>query len=224
MQIRRRFYARRQSSSLPPDWVPNDDGPSSRGRAAAWRDGAVVVSVPDDGAMLRPFTVNGLENTATGMILWRLCAALLFATAVFVALLVTVGHGDLNNGYFVGALVFGLTWLTALIFICGADSQLVVDPRGVHVNQGPITRSIPWDQLEDVTTDPSRGEQRNSRLVFHTRSSRIRSDAPDAWARGPRGELRLAQLAATIMTYRDRIRVGNAKWETTIGDDASRTM
>jgi hypothetical protein len=36
------------------------------------------------------------------------------------------------------------------------------------------------------------------------------------------GRAQLRQLAETILSYRDQILAGNAQWDPTVGDDASR--
>jgi hypothetical protein len=199
-----RLYAKPQSSTSPAEWWPDD----------------TFISAPDDVAMLRPFTVHRYENPlVAGKILRRLCAMLLLATVVFIVLIVAAGHGNVNAGFFAGALVCGLCLLTVLMWTWWSTSRLVVDPRGVHVTQGLKTRSIPWDQLEDVTID--RDVKRESELAFHTPTGKVLSTATDRLDT-PDGHL-LAQLATTILYYRRRFHAGTAQWEVAVGDDEADT-
>jgi hypothetical protein len=72
----------------------------------------------------------------------------------------------------------------------------------------PHQSSIPWDQLENVIlAAPWNGSYA---LAFVTRNRTVQSYVPS----GPnKPDGRLAQLAATILSYRDRIRAGDAEWE-----------
>jgi hypothetical protein len=213
----RRLYAKPQSSTIPAEWCPDPafiSAPDNVVNSVPPDD--VIISVPDDdgAATLRPFTVHSYEDPVLArMIIRRLCGTLLFATVLFIVLLVEVDHGDRDSVYNTGAAVFGFMLFTVLMLVWLGNSRLVVDPRGIHVTQHLITRSIPWDRLEDVTTDPH--VDRSSELVFHTPTGKVRSIAPARL--GPRY---MAELATTILHYRHRIRAGTAKWEPTIGDDA----
>ena len=103
-----------------------------------------------------------------------------------------------------------------------AHNRLEVNQWGIVVAHGHRSRSILWDQLNDVTVEVAEGSEGDIRylvqLVLHTPTGTIRSRAAIGM-NTTRG--RMHQLAATIRNYRDHIRAGTATWLSTADDEAS---
>ena len=96
-----------------------------------------------------------------------------------------------------------------------AKYRFVVDPRGIHnvAVRASGRWSIPWDQLDDVTIQTIKGGGAQGEdvdlMVFVTATRKVPLNVPG----------NKQQLQSTILSYRDRIRAGNAQWEPSVGDD-----
>ena len=177
------------------------------------------IPTPTLSGKLPPFTVRVSDSRVAEMILRSLCAVLLLAVVVFVVLGVVQGNGD--HGYVAGAIVCGsFLLLLGCIFYMWARNRVELNQAGVIVTQGRKSKSILWDQLNDVTVEAAEGPEGKIRylvqLVFHTPTGEVRSAAGLDTTRG-----RVRQLAPTIRSYRDHIRAGTAKWVSTASDDGS---
>jgi len=176
------------------------------------------VPPPASSGPLRPFTVR--QSRRTRLIHWLLFAVLLLGGVVLLIVGVAQGIRD-DNGYLVGAFFCGLLLpIAGIALYYGPRNRLVVDPTGVHLTQGRKTRSIPWDQVDDVTVEQVQSDEGKSQLfvqlVFVTPTGKVRSTVG---RRGSHG--RVWQLAETILYYLDRIRAGTARWEPASDDDAT---
>jgi hypothetical protein len=177
------------------------------------------IPTPTLSGILRPFTVRVSDSRVVEMILRLLCAVLLLAVVVFVVLGVVQGNGD--NGYFAGAFGCGVSLLLlGWILYVWARNRVEVNQWGVLITKVGKSRSVLWDQLNDVTVEVAEGPEGKVRylvqLVFHTPTGEVRS-APGL----DTTRCRVRQLAPTIRSYRDHIRAGTAKWVSTASDDAS---
>ena len=161
---------------------------------------------------LRPFVVRRPR-----WVWWTSCvisAMLLIATVGCVVL----GAVNANMGAYLGAgacalvllLLFGPLTYSVVTY------RLIVDPRGIHRVVRGRTGSIPWQQLADVTIERVKtGDVYGDELFLITPTGKVGPMGPAGLKSGL-----LHQLQATILSYRDRIRVGNAHWESTVGDGA----
>jgi len=161
---------------------------------------------------LRPFVVRRPR-----WVWWTSCvisAMLLIATVGCVVL----GAVSANMGAYLGAgacalvllLLFGPLTYSVVTY------RLIVDPRGIHRVVRGRTGSIPWQQLADVTIERVKtGDVYGDELFLITPTGKVGPMGPAGLKSGL-----LHQLQATILSYRDRIRVGNAHWESTVGDGA----
>ena len=161
---------------------------------------------------LRPFVVRRPR-----WVWWTTCliSAMLFIAAVGC---VVLGVVNAEIGAYIGAgacslvllLLFGPLTYSVVTY------RLIVDPRGVHRVLCGRTGSIPWEQLEDVTIDRVKtGDVYGDELFFVTPTGTVGPMGPAGLKSGL-----LHQLRATILSYRARIRAGNAQWEPAVGDDA----
>jgi hypothetical protein len=172
-----------------------------------------LVSSGSAARVLRPFTVYRTHRRLIGWICWPLCAVLLVGTLGCLVALETTAHGNVNSGYFTGALLCGLSLLPlALITYTAVNTRLDVNEDGVTVVNGPRPRHIPWSEVDDVMLEllpAGEGVSYLYQLVFTTPGGPVRAAAP-LGSNSPGGQL--SRLAATILRYRDQARARTAKW------------
>jgi hypothetical protein len=139
---------------------------------------------------------------------WVVCALLLVATIGFVIV------GAVNAaGFFIMAGICAFLAVSVGLGSYGnATYRLVVDVGGIHHVVGPHRWSIPWDELEDVIIQEIKRwglhDEDLHLIVFVTPTGKAPCDVP----------VNKRQLQSTILSYRDRIRAGNAQWQPTGAD------
>jgi hypothetical protein len=179
------------------------EAPADFGGALTASGGSDATASP---GVMRPFTVYRTHRRLIGWICWPLCTLLAVATVLF-----TVGvilRGDINSGYFAGALLCGLALpVLATITYTATHARLTVSGEGVTVvNAFSRPRDIPWGELEDVVLElmpAGEGVSFLYQLVFTTPDGQVRAYAPLGL---PSPDGRLATLAKRILQYRDTAR------------------
>ena len=161
---------------------------------------------------LRPFVVRRPR-----WVWWTTCViSAILLVAAFGCVVLGVVNAAIGAYVVAGACSLVLLLLFGPLTYSVVSYRLIVDRGGIHRIQRGRTGSVPWEQLEDATIDRVKtGDVYADELFLVTPTGKVGPMGPAGLKSGL-----LYQLQATILSYRNRIRTGNAQWEPTVGDDA----